>query len=130
RAARTRGRARGAKAGGIAHLGAGAARLPLAQLGPGGGQYSQFATARAKLHAVPRVCGTNHTRAQHADDRRLAAGHGVRREGAAGTRLRVLGRSGGNRRRALRTTSFLLDSDILIDAGTGVGDLTLAELSR
>jgi len=29
----------------------------------------------------------------------------------------------------LRTTSFLLDSDILIDAGTGVGDLSLAELS-
>jgi len=30
----------------------------------------------------------------------------------------------------LRTTSFLLDSDILIDAGSGVGDLTLAELSQ
>jgi 3',5'-cyclic-nucleotide phosphodiesterase len=30
----------------------------------------------------------------------------------------------------LRTTSFLVDSDILIDAGTGVGDLTLAELSQ
>ncbi|HKQ28439.1 MAG TPA: 3',5'-cyclic-nucleotide phosphodiesterase [Burkholderiales bacterium] len=30
----------------------------------------------------------------------------------------------------MRTTSFLVDSDILIDAGTGVGDLTLAELSQ
>jgi ribonuclease BN (tRNA processing enzyme) len=30
----------------------------------------------------------------------------------------------------LRTTSFLVDGDILIDAGTGVGDLTLAELSQ
>ena len=29
-----------------------------------------------------------------------------------------------------RTTSFLLDDDVLIDAGTGVGDLTLAELTR
>src|SRR5690606_36025245 len=27
-------------------------------------------------------------------------------------------------------TSFLLDSDVLIDAGTGVGDLTIAELSQ
>ena len=30
----------------------------------------------------------------------------------------------------LRTTSFLLNADILIDAGSGVGDLTLAELSQ
>src|SRR5262245_24353810 len=45
-------------------------------------------------------------------------------------RLRVLGCSGGIGGRHLRTTSFLLDSDILIDAGTGVGDLTMAELSQ
>ena len=45
-------------------------------------------------------------------------------------RLRVLGCSGGIGGRHLRTTSFLVDSDILIDAGTGVGDLTLAELSQ
>lgn len=44
-------------------------------------------------------------------------------------RLRVLGCSGGIGGRHLRTTSFLIDSDILIDAGTGVGDLSLAELS-
>ncbi len=44
-------------------------------------------------------------------------------------KLRVLGCSGGIRGRHLRTTSFLLDSDVLIDAGTGVGDLSLAELS-
>lgn len=42
-------------------------------------------------------------------------------------KLRVLGCSGGISS-ALRTTSFLLDSDILIDAGTGVGDLRLDEL--
>ena len=44
-------------------------------------------------------------------------------------RLRVLGCSGGIGGRHLRTTSFLVDSDILLDAGTGVGDLSLAELS-
>ncbi len=42
--------------------------------------------------------------------------------------IRVLGCSGsiaaGN-----RTTSFLLDDNVLIDAGTGVGDLTLDELT-
>ena len=45
-------------------------------------------------------------------------------------RLRVLGCSGGIGGRHLRTTSFLVDADVLIDAGTGVGDLTLAELSQ
>jgi ribonuclease BN (tRNA processing enzyme) len=44
-------------------------------------------------------------------------------------KLRVLGCSGGIGGRHLRTTSFLVDSDILIDAGTGVEDLSLAELS-
>jgi len=44
-------------------------------------------------------------------------------------RLRVLGCSGGIGGRHLRTTSFLVDHDVLIDAGTGVGDLSLAELS-
>lgn len=43
--------------------------------------------------------------------------------------LRVLGCSGGISA-DLRTTSFLLDRDILIDAGTGVGDLTLDELKN
>jgi len=43
-------------------------------------------------------------------------------------KLRVLGCSGGIGGN-LRTTSFLLDHDILIDAGTGVSELSLAELS-
>ena len=30
----------------------------------------------------------------------------------------------------IRTTSFLVDDDVLIDAGTGVGDLTLDELAK
>lgn len=44
-------------------------------------------------------------------------------------RLRVLGCSGGIGGQQNRTTSFLLDDDILIDAGTGVGDLSLSELT-
>jgi ribonuclease BN (tRNA processing enzyme) len=44
-------------------------------------------------------------------------------------RLRVLGCSGGIGGRH-RTTSFLLDSDVLIDAGTGVGDLSINELAQ
>jgi Cft2 family RNA processing exonuclease len=44
-------------------------------------------------------------------------------------KLRVLGCSGGIGG-SLRTTSFLLDHDILIDAGTGVGDLPIGELAR
>ena len=43
-------------------------------------------------------------------------------------KLRVLGCSGGIGGN-LRTTSFLLDRDVLIDAGTGVGELSLTELA-
>lgn len=42
-------------------------------------------------------------------------------------KLRVLGCSGGVGGN-LRTTSLLLDHDVLIDAGTGVGELSLAEM--
>jgi ribonuclease BN (tRNA processing enzyme) len=44
-------------------------------------------------------------------------------------KLKVLGCSGGIGGRHLRTTSMLADNDVLIDAGTGVGDLSLMELS-
>lgn len=44
-------------------------------------------------------------------------------------KIRVLGCSGGIGG-SLRTTSLLLDDDILVDAGTGVGDLTLDRLAR
>ena len=44
-------------------------------------------------------------------------------------KLRVLGCSGGIGGRHQRTTSFLLDHDILIDAGTGVAELSIAELA-
>lgn len=45
-------------------------------------------------------------------------------------KVRVLGCSGGIGGRDLRTTSLLVDRDILIDCGTGVGDLTLDEMVR
>jgi ribonuclease BN (tRNA processing enzyme) len=44
-------------------------------------------------------------------------------------RLQVLGCSGGIGG-DLRTTSLLLDHDVLIDAGTGVGDLSLSQLAQ
>lgn len=44
-------------------------------------------------------------------------------------KLRVLGCSGGIGGK-LHTTSFAIDHDILIDAGTGVGELSLNELAR
>ncbi|OQA32936.1 MAG: Ribonuclease BN [Betaproteobacteria bacterium ADurb.Bin341] len=44
-------------------------------------------------------------------------------------KLRILGCSGGIGGRHLRTTSMLIDHDILLDAGTGVTDLSITELS-
>ncbi len=43
--------------------------------------------------------------------------------------IRVLGCSGGIAK-GVATTSFLIDDDILIDAGTGVGDLSINEMQR
>ena len=42
-------------------------------------------------------------------------------------KVRVLGCSGAIAKNC-RTTSFLLDDNLLVDAGTGVGDLTLDEM--
>jgi ribonuclease BN (tRNA processing enzyme) len=44
-------------------------------------------------------------------------------------RVKILGCSGGIGG-DLRTTSMLIDDDILLDAGTGVGDLTLEQLVK
>lgn len=44
-------------------------------------------------------------------------------------KLKILGCSGGIGLN-LRTTSMVVDHDMLIDAGTGVGDLTIDELAR
>jgi ribonuclease BN (tRNA processing enzyme) len=44
-------------------------------------------------------------------------------------RIRVLGCSGGIGG-SLRTTAFLVDDDVLVDAGTGVGDLPLESLAK
>lgn len=43
--------------------------------------------------------------------------------------LRILGCSGSIGGQQHRTTSFLVDRDVLIDAGTGVGELSLPELT-
>ena len=43
--------------------------------------------------------------------------------------IRILGCSGGIGGN-LRTTSMLLDNDVLVDAGTGVGDLSISELLK
>jgi 3',5'-cyclic-nucleotide phosphodiesterase len=45
-------------------------------------------------------------------------------------RLKVLGCSGGIGGEDSRTSSFLVDDDVLIDCGTGVGDLSFDELRR
>jgi 3',5'-cyclic-nucleotide phosphodiesterase len=45
-------------------------------------------------------------------------------------KLKVLGCSGGIGGSRARTTAFLADRDILIDCGTGVGDLELDELAK
>jgi ribonuclease BN (tRNA processing enzyme) len=44
-------------------------------------------------------------------------------------KLKILGCSGGIGG-DLRTTSMLIDDDMLIDAGTGVGDLSVADLTK
>jgi ribonuclease BN (tRNA processing enzyme) len=44
-------------------------------------------------------------------------------------RIKILGCSGGVGP-SLRTTSLLIDDEILIDAGTGVGDLALSQMRR
>lgn len=45
-------------------------------------------------------------------------------------KVRILGCSGGIGGRDQRTTSLMVDHDILIDCGTGVGELSLDELVR
>lgn len=45
-------------------------------------------------------------------------------------KVRILGCSGGIGGRHLRTTSLLVDNDILIDCGTGVADLSIADLAQ
>ena len=50
------------------------------------------------------------------------------RPNAAELQVRVLGCS-GSIAAGCRTTSFLVDGDILVDAGTGVGDLTQEEIA-
>ena len=43
--------------------------------------------------------------------------------------IRILGCSGGIGA-ALRTTSIIIDQEILIDCGTGIGDLSIAQMKK
>jgi ribonuclease BN (tRNA processing enzyme) len=45
-------------------------------------------------------------------------------------KVRILGCSGGIGGCHLRTTAMVVDDDVLIDCGTGVGELSIAELAR
>ena len=45
-------------------------------------------------------------------------------------KVRILGCSGGIGGQELRTTSLLIDDDVLVDAGTGVGHLSFDELVK
>jgi ribonuclease BN (tRNA processing enzyme) len=74
---------------------------------------------------MDRVSVLQHEVAQSADVRGPSAAH------ASGQtmKIRVLGCSGGIGG-GLRTTALLVDDDVLIDAGTGVGDLSLEALAR
>jgi len=45
-------------------------------------------------------------------------------------KVRILGCSGGIGGRHLRTTSLLVDNDVLVDCGTGVAELSIAELAQ
>jgi ribonuclease BN (tRNA processing enzyme) len=45
-------------------------------------------------------------------------------------KVRILGCSGGIGGRHLRTTSLQVDNDVLVDCGTGVADLSIAELAQ
>lgn len=45
-------------------------------------------------------------------------------------KIRILGCSGGIGGRHLRTTALQVDHDVLVDCGTGVGDLAIAELAQ
>lgn len=59
----------------------------------------------------------------------MSAGGVSGNESGVQMKVRILGCSGGIGGRHLRTTSLLVDDDILIDAGTGVADLSLDELA-
>ena len=65
---------------------------------------------------------------RHHGDRRKVA-NGLDEGSRAITKVRVLCCSGAIAQ-GWKTTSFLVDQDILIDAGTGVGDLTREEMLR
>jgi ribonuclease BN (tRNA processing enzyme) len=74
---------------------------------------------------MDRETGPHRDRSPRAGGQQAA----VLERGIVEMRIRVLGCSGGIGG-GLRTTALLVDEDVLIDAGTGVGDLSLAALAK
>jgi ribonuclease BN (tRNA processing enzyme) len=74
---------------------------------------------------MDRETGPHRDRSPRAGGQQAA----VLERGIVEMRIRVLGCSGGIGG-GLRTTALLVDDDVLIDAGTGVGDLSLAALAK
>src|SRR5688572_32098618 len=74
---------------------------------------------------MDRESGPHRDRSPRANGEQSA----VAERGIVEMRIRVLGCSGGIGG-GLRTTALLVDDDVLIDAGTGVGDLSLEALAK
>ena len=74
---------------------------------------------------MDRETGPHRDRSPRAGGQQAA----VLERGIVEMRIRVLGCSGGIGG-GLRTTALLVDDDVLIDAGTGVGDLSLEGLAK
>ena len=77
------------------------------------------------LPIMDRVSVLQRDRGQGAEGRGRASSAALQQT----MKVRVLGCSGGIGGN-LRTTALLVDDDVLIDAGTGVGDLSLEQLAR
>jgi ribonuclease BN (tRNA processing enzyme) len=84
-------------------------------------------TINREFAALRRAAAAINIRVSKNDRRRPA--RGATPDPFTAMIIRVLGCSGAIAA-GCRTTSFLLDDSVLIDAGTGVGDLTLSELAR
>lgn len=78
--------------------------------------------------AVRASSGSNATPRAAVANSAAGATTAGKRAPEAPTTVRILGCSGGIGGRHLRTTSLLVDHDLLVDAGTGVEDLSLPEL--
>ncbi len=129
RADRARGERGQGPAGRACALASGPQAVPGAGVGHGRIAAAQPAAAYPATRAVRGVPRAHRPSAQRILRVPAGTAPGPSRRNRAAMQLRILGCSGGIGGN-LRTTSMLLDHDVLIDAGTGVGDLTLTELKQ